>query len=82
MAALVGVEPSSQTLAHSMIMKPRHRYIIRVPRATGGMAPFEIQADTVQDLHRQARVLFSHVWDRIGWPDGTAPQPRNPGRSA
>ena len=66
----------------TMIMQPRHRYIIRVPRATGGMAPFEIQADTVQDLHRQARVLFSHVWDRIVWPDDTAPQPRNPGRSA
>ena len=51
----------------------QHRFIIRVPRAAGGMAPFEIQADTVQDLHRQARILFTHVWDRIVWPDGTAP---------
>jgi len=64
----------------AMTMQPRNRYIIRVPRATGGLAPLEIDADTVQDLHRQARVLFSHVWDRIVWPDGTAPQPRSPER--
>lgn len=70
MAALVGLEPSNQIPTHTM---RQHRFIIRVPRAAGGMAPFEIQADTVQDLHRQARILFTHVWDRIVWPDGTAP---------
>lgn len=65
-----------------MTMRPRHRYVIRVPRATGGLAPFQIEADTVQDLHRQARVLFSHVWDRIVWPDDAAPESRNPERRA
>ena len=65
-----------------MTMRPRNSYIIRVPHVTGGLAPFKIEADTIQDLHRQARVLFSHVWDRIVWPDGTAPQSRNPERRA
>ena len=66
----------------NMTMRPRNSYIIRVPHVTGGLAPFKIEADTIQDLHRQARVLFSHVWDRIVWPDGTAPQSRNPERRA
>ena len=48
-------------------------YTLRVPTPTGTMAPFPITADSVQDLHRQARILFLHVWDRIEWPPGTAP---------
>lgn len=70
LAPLVGVAVHPSI---TMTMRPLNRYIIRVPRATGGLAPFQIEADTVQDLHRQARILFSHVWDRIGWPDGIRP---------
>ena len=73
MVALVGLEPSSQIPILTMTMRQR-RFIIRVPRATGGMAPFEIHADSVQDLHRQARILFTHVWDRIVWPHGLEPE--------
>ena len=75
MAPLVG-------LAANLTQRLTMRYIIHVPTPSGAMAPFPIDADSRQDLHRQARILFTHVWNRIAWPDGTAPQPRNPGRSA
>jgi hypothetical protein len=49
------------------------RYILQVPTPSGKLAPFPIDALDPRDLRRQARILFSHVWDRIIWPDGTAP---------
>jgi len=48
------------------------RYVLQVPTPTGGLVPFPIEARDPRDFRRQARVLFSHVWDRIIWPDGTA----------
>lgn len=61
-------------------MKPT-THTLQIPTPSGAMAPFEITADSPQDLHRQARVLFSHVWGRIVWPHGLEPKdiPRNPG---
>lgn len=58
MAALVGVGR----------MRPRRTYTLKVPDRNGQMVPFPIQADSIPDLQRQARILFSHVWDRIEWP--------------
>ena len=52
------------------------RYIIHVPTPSGAMAPFPIDAESPDDLRRQARCLFLHVWDRIAWPDGL--EPKNP----
>jgi len=49
------------------------RYILQVPTPSGKLAPFPIDAVDLRDFRRQARILFSHVWDRIIWPDGTAP---------
>ena len=49
------------------------RYVLQVPTPTGRLVPFPIEARDPRDLRRQARILFSHVWDRIICPDGTAP---------
>lgn len=49
------------------------RYTLQVPTPSGKLVPFSIEARDPRDLRRQARILFSHVWDRIHWPDGTAP---------
>jgi hypothetical protein len=67
---------SASAIANTM--NTCHTYTVRVPDRNGRMVPFQIQADSVPDLHRRARVLFLHVWNRIEWPDDTAPQPRNP----
>lgn len=71
----MGVEPSSQ----GQTIFPRDhlmRYTIHVPTPSGAMAPFPIDAESPDDLRRQARRLFLHVWDRIAWPDGL--EPKNP----
>lgn len=49
------------------------RYTLKVPTPSGRLVPFPIEASDARDLRRQARVLFSHVWDRIVWPDGIRP---------
>lgn len=73
----MGLEPSSQdqTLTHDHLM----RYTIHVPTPSGVMAPFPIDAESPDDLRRQARRLFLHVWDRIVWPDGL--EPKSPTRA-
>ena len=55
-------------------------YVLHVPTPSGAMVPFPITADSPQGLHRQARILFLHVWDRIIWPHGLEPKDsaRNP----
>ena len=55
------------------VMKPT-THVLHVPTPSGAMAPFPIVADSPADLHRQARILFLHVWDRIVWPHGIEPQ--------
>lgn len=49
------------------------KYILKVPTPSDKLVPFLIDARDARDLRRQARVLFSHVWDRIVWPDGIRP---------
>ena len=49
------------------------KYVLKVPTPSGRLVPFPIDASDARDLRRQARVLFSHVWDRIVWPDGIRP---------
>jgi len=49
------------------------KYILKVPTPSGKLAPFSIDAVDLRDFRRQARILFSHVWDRIVWPDGIRP---------